>query len=1122
MLRVCYSNRFERLVDSLIADLGDRAADPFEPTHIVVPSRNVAAYVKLAVARARGIVANLEFPFLERFLSDRIPASQAHVRPVDKHMLHALLCGVLADPGVVSADHMEPVRAYLAAGGSEPDAIDLRRFQLADQLSGLYVNYAVSRPELVRRWRDGPAMADTALASVERWQRDLWLEMNRRLADQAEVSYRSLPELLTEVAPRELDVPPRVFAIGFSYIAPAYQHIFARLAQVSDVRMYALNPCREFWEDVRDEAGDTPALRLWARPGRDNVRALNALTNHDFDEHYIDPTAAGATVLTTVQADILERRPARTEVPAHLEAGDDSIRVLGCPGIQREVEIIGNEIWALMRADTTLRFNDIAVYVNRQDRELYQAHIPSVFGELHDIPHHVVDVPLAVESRIVEALQLVLDLPFGRFSRPELLRVLTHPSVLARYPHVDPNDWVHWSERLGIVHGADHDDHADTYITRDVFNWEQGIKRLALGAFMAGEKSGEQRAITFAGTSYLPEELPAEALPSAARFSLLTRSLIEDARFCRKTLLPLSEWRVFLDLLATSYLAPVTDDDERNFARCRAAIEHLTECDVDGRPVSYRIACELVRARLESLRGAKREFLAHGVTVSPLLPMRPIPYRVVFITGMGEGRFPSADRDSPLDLRSAARRAGDVSPRERDRYLFLETLLSVRERLYISYISRDDQTGEPVEPSPVVAELLHLVRTGYVGAAGAERLVVHHPLRRYTDDPGAASSAAQRQARAVRLRTHLEAHLAATGQASPHRADLARALSEPRFAELRASLGMLDLDPEQRAVEPITPLSITKIRGFLESPLQAWASVVLRLRETDTEDLLARADEAFETAFLPGLGMLRDVFTEHLRAGPTDDLAARYRERALYLELSGNAPTGVFSTLERESHAERLATWREALGQIGDITGDYTTYSFGRAREHASVDALRPPLALDIDLPGGTTRVELYGRTQLVGPPSVGSLVLAPGARAEEKHMLRGFVDHVVLSAAGIADGRPHTTTVIAATKHARHRFAPLSREQATAYLSAMVTDLLGGNHEYLLPCEAVLKQHRKPAPLATIVANLRGQSRKRFSDMYGPVPASRLEGLDVPAEAPAMVERRFGPLFERWEQLDG
>src|SRR5690606_35778467 len=99
---------------------------------------------------------------------------------------------------------------------------------------------------------------------------------------------------------------------------------------------------------------DTPALRLWGRPGRENIRILNELTQCDFDARFVDPTEdrhGPLTMLAALQRDILFRQPERVEPDPDIDPEDDSIRVLGCPSVQRELEVVGNEIWRLMHTD---------------------------------------------------------------------------------------------------------------------------------------------------------------------------------------------------------------------------------------------------------------------------------------------------------------------------------------------------------------------------------------------------------------------------------------------------------------------------------------------------------------------------------------------------------------------------------------------------------------------------------------------------------------------------------------------------------------------------------------------------------------------------------------------------
>ena len=53
--------------------------------------------------------------------------------------------------------------------------------------------------------------------------------------------------------------------------------------------------------------------------------------------------------------------------------------------------------------------------------------------------------------------------------------------------------------------------------------------------------------------------------------------------------------------------------------------------------------------------------------------MRSLPFKLVYVLGLGEGEFPEDDAASTLDLRGYRRVIGDVDPSARNRYLFLET-----------------------------------------------------------------------------------------------------------------------------------------------------------------------------------------------------------------------------------------------------------------------------------------------------------------------------------------------------------------------------------------------------------------------------------------------------------------
>src|SRR3569623_1837303 len=255
---------------------------------------------------------------------------------------------------------------------------------------------------------------------------------------------------------------------------------------------------------------------------------------------------------------------------------------MGAADPRRAREAVAAEIWEQVRHDDAraasqaepLRFSDIAVLVAGPD-DPYLSLAASVFHEANDLPHVLVDAPLP--SRVPEAILGLLALPGGELSRREVLDVLPPPNIKARFPDVDGDAWLALCEALGIARGADRRAFAGTYVERDVFNWDQGLRRLALGRFAAGPHSGDARPLMLAGTAgrggeaYLPAAVGPDFRDAADALSLLARSLLADVRFAREARMPLGDWLRFVHALLDTYVSPLSSDDEAARLRVFAA-----------------------------------------------------------------------------------------------------------------------------------------------------------------------------------------------------------------------------------------------------------------------------------------------------------------------------------------------------------------------------------------------------------------------------------------------------------------------------------------------------------------------------------------------------------------------
>lgn len=1161
MLRVFYSNRTEELLRELATRVrAQQLRDgPLLSVSIVVPSMTIESDVRLSIARTCGVAANLDVSLLTCFASEII-AKVAGERVADASSLEAMALTQILDAQALASPELAPVRAYLHGAGEETaDAFDVRSVQLAARIGRVFEEYTYSRGELLAAWRTGLVLGEAA-AEVESWQRHMYLAMfgagglaERRSAAGAA---RVVP-LCDAVARLEIAssaVPRAVHVFGFAHFARSFHLLLERLGHETEVVVYALSACEGFWEDL--EASDPELLLLWGRPGRDQARALNAISSFDHDDRFVDPlimSSGRGDLLHTVQRDILRRRsPAEVDTSEARPEGDDSITMLEHASIRRELEAVVSEIWRLCRADERARFDDFAVLVPEADAEAYAALVPTVFREAHDLPHRTVGMG-ANEDRVAEAIELLLSLPLGRFTRQEVLRVAVHPLVVASVERVagageiEARQWIDWSDALGIVSGADRGDHDGTYVTRDVLNWDQGLRRLALGSFMAGDATGERSSFRVGDRHYVPHEIPSSEVKTAAAFGLLSRSLIEDARFARRSELTMPEWASFLRLMVEAYVTPTDRTEQERLTAALRRLGELSDLDLGSRRLRYRAACEIARTRLATMPAGRG---TEGVVVSTPSAVRGLPFRFVFACGMGEGRFPSPEVDDSLDLRWAHRRDGDVTARERDRYAFLELLLGTRDRLVLSYVSRDAMTGDALAPSSVVQELMHtLARTYRVDPTTLRR---QHPLRRWdpayfpeifaaaTGRPGLGTMCLQEaraEARTLALRRSAES----AGARVSREEVLRRAREESDWSSLAEHLRLAALPDAPPRAEDRLAIPLYAVVRFLEFPLQGWARFRLGLDELEDEDVMSREDELFETPLRDATLLLRGVFLDAAAAKRPVELV--YDEEVVHRELRGTGPSGPFARAERDDHVATLRAWHDGLEASGVDPGAIELCRFGRAGELARADRVYDAIAIDVDVVDRAgvmrrTRVELGGRVLPLAKPAETSLLLSRRRKATKKDdwahaetdrlFLRAFVEHAALSASGQSADRPRESIVLlaqpdGATSTERVTFAPLSRDEATVWLRDVVRDLLQGPHAYFFPCEAVFAHARRDAggPLGPWVERARqllgdDDDRGGLRSSYGPIPRPAQYGSPDEASAQIMARRRFGLMLER------
>ena len=754
MLHIHFSNRYEVLADQLMGRLAAPGRGAFAADQVIVPSAAVRRAVTLAIARAHGVCANVEFAYLAPWLWRQMAALIPGVAPQSPFAPDVLTWRVYAalrDEGFV-AGHPR-LDAYVRGA----DAV--MRFELAGRIAMLLDQYLTYRPDWLAAWRLGRAAevgadADTERAD-ERWQAAIW----QRLVAATDAPDRDVGAAFLTALKSTSPAQARLAGL------PSSAHVFAlptmpasqiawlqQMGLLLELHVYVLNPCQEYWFELIDrrrlshlalrgrEQHQEEGNRLLAAWGKQTQAHVDGLVDSagagttddgDYRRHDIDTLLAR---LQNAILDLTELAPASIT----LAEADRSLEIHVCHSLTRELEVLQDHLLGLIASGAVLHPSQVLVVT--PDLEAAAPLIEAVFGTVPRDRH----IPYAISGRArstvnmpARALLALLSVATSRFNVSDVFGVLQQ-DLVARHFGLDDDalQRVHgWLRASGVRWALDGPHRAGFGVPGTTgHTWADGLDRLFLGYALPTETPEPFVHLLPAGNA---EGADALALGALQQFVDRLRALQSAVAVPRSPL----AWRHLLLEVVETFMSPIDDelDDQRELLAAIGALcdtlqrSGLDDADAPALPMS------VLRSALEQQLDdpARGGVPTGGVTFSSMSSLRGLPFGVVCVIGLNDGAFPTTQQPPEFDLMALRPRRGDRQRRSDERNLFLDLLLAAGHSLYLSHTGRSVRDNAPLPPSVLIAELLDVLVPAIADDAASpqsltrarQRLVVEHPLQ---------------------------------------------------------------------------------------------------------------------------------------------------------------------------------------------------------------------------------------------------------------------------------------------------------------------------------------------------------------------------------------------------------
>jgi exonuclease V gamma subunit len=744
-LKIISRTKIEDLADLLISTIYNKVAmhDPFLERQIIVPNKNIEKWLRLRIAQNQGVCAGVEFPFFDNFLFNtlaKLVDTSKSFKQISEADLQLQIANIILSD---DSEMLSPLRDYVFGKDSSKEINQTRTARKLWQLSGKLANYIreyeFRRPDYINAFLSNDWIKNTkailfeknankeALVLAQAYLcRKLFMEIYSDKNDT--LSLRQLLNLATKANPSK--EKKTLYFFGLSTFSPIHANALHLLAQHCDVEFYHINVCMEYWGDsenpweklkrckLNEENGqlfdndeaiiDNELLNAWGSAGRETMKLLVDLEESGSNVEYIyekDFDSNCESILAALQNGIITRTSDSYEKLPQ----DSSIQILACPDQKREIETIYNSILDTVLSNksldksslistptprTDISLSDFAILVPNMAK--YRPIIETVFNSRGELPYGLLDSSASAENHYLRGVMELLTIAQFHYTRSSMVSLLSNPCVMKNWNYSDDElaVWIEYIDKLGIHHHYSHEGLTeDGLISGDEFTWEYALTRLRLGLITTDEDNANPIPL------YTTNNMYKERIE---KLSALIETIYCATKPFKNEELSISEW---IETLRSATENILGSNDARIQANVEAALSSLKNCFNDNNKFHSAFILEYLKDRLSNIACNRGSFLTSGITIAALQPMRPIPFKYIYVVGLGEGEFPGNNQESTLDIRALKRMLGDTSFASRNLYLFLETVMSAREKLILSYVAKDTKKDIDKYPSSVIKQL---------------------------------------------------------------------------------------------------------------------------------------------------------------------------------------------------------------------------------------------------------------------------------------------------------------------------------------------------------------------------------------------------------------------------------
>ncbi len=723
MLNLYKSNKIEVISELLVEEL--KICPPFitEKLEIAVPNYSFGNWLREQITIKNKISALYELKtissYTESLLTNFFPE-------IDMGLwnFETIKWGIIDSlEELNSFKESFPIRNWINKYLDNKKTIDGDIYNLTKKITNNFIDYLIFRPEMIAEWNRYDINSLNLfknLNSDQFWQPILYKLLEEKIPAKPSCLYMiEVIKNIRKIKKYQIKLPNQIYIISDNNLSKLHIKFYSELSKFNKVNLYLLSAGDDLWNRINCLEGElefdnnesnlnlynTNIEKIFGKFGANFQKLIdeNIYTegiNLKNNLIYIDPTTnfykkQDIPLLNQIQKKLIDNN----SNDFILNERDDSI--LFCEHLNQncQLEYLRNKIIEIINSCKNFNYSDIAVLSPQSS--LIKPYLRYIFNnELingEKIPYFFIDEDNHDSSDIYKFLIDITEIANEKITLEKIDYILSKKVTQKIWDfHITEKDEIislltqvgfHWgldaNERLGEE--------------KNTLGW--CINRITLGLIYDKEvnlnnldlKPYSSKNISLDLNKWIKILLHLKKYINLLRGSFSYSIWVEKIKFILKNIadsnanfnLEISEINRILD----NYAVPLIPND---LILLNVFREILISC--------------INKAKYQSKSSINK------ILVSDIENSRHIPHKVIFLIDMNSVYYPKLSKSENINLLNNKYHLGDPSVFEREKYSFLELLISCRDKFIVTWV-RNDKDNKKLDVSFPIKELISFFDT---------------------------------------------------------------------------------------------------------------------------------------------------------------------------------------------------------------------------------------------------------------------------------------------------------------------------------------------------------------------------------------------------------------------------